>query len=98
MRLDLAQRILDTIENSKSWKAQILVEGTTFYGSSTLNLVDYLVPTLAWDDSFPKDTSLRFDNFKGIDSKEDLVRYIKEKAREGGTVLCHTSNAISNNS
>ena len=89
MLLDLAQRIIQSIECSKSWKAQIMVQGTTFYNSSTLNLVDYLHTSLARDDSFPKDTCLRFDNFEGLDSKEHIVKYIKEKAREDGTVLCY---------
>ena len=89
MLLDVAHRILQSIENSKSWKAEVFVEATNFYSSSTVNLVDYLQPTLMTDKSFPKDSSLRFDNFSGITSRNDIIKYIKERAREAGTVLNH---------
>jgi hypothetical protein len=91
MLLDVAQRILQSIENSKTWKAEVFVEATNFYSSSTVNLVDYLQSSLMTDKTFPKDSSLRFDNYSGIASRVDIIKYIKERARERGTVLNHKS-------
>jgi hypothetical protein len=91
MLLDVAQRILLSIENNKSWKAEVFVEATNFYSSSNVNLVDHLQPTLMTDKSFPKDSSLCFDNFTGITSRADITKYIKERARERGTLLNHKS-------
>ena len=97
MRFNIAAGLLDGIKACESWRAeiQVLAQPPNSPKPVICDLVDYICPNPAYfvpDPNFPKDASIRFVDFKGIEKEKDLVRYLVKQAAQGGTDLSVTQS------
>jgi hypothetical protein len=84
----LCKQINDSVSVLRKWNAEIHIVGETFNGTpQNLNLCDFLTTQQSLVDAykditFPQNASIRFDRrFKGLPSKDELIRYIKAAAK-----------------
>jgi len=95
MRFNIAANLLDGIKSCETWRAEIKVNAQppNSPGPVICDLVDYICPNPALfvpDPEYPKDASIRFTDFKGLEKEKDLVKYLVKQALQAGTDLSVT--------
>lgn len=92
MRFNIAAGLIEGIKACETWQPEIEVHAQLPNNPRPVlcNLVEYICPNpinFFPDPNYPKDSSIRFIDFKGVEKEKDLERYLVEQALQGGTDL-----------